>query len=219
MMKVTSNMSAISTLNTLNKSSEGGESTVNNDDMKKVKFEILCSKIYEYLNTCKEDGIRIYLFWNDEYDNKYMECVKNVCTYDCVAPVIGWGNNRCKDGFASYMAMYTLDNLHKEIDGMLDDKVSADSLDRVIGERHQRIYQVVFWNLLAVMIDPDVYEKDLSKVIDVAYSFDFTEAMMKDWCNAVKYVLEGNFKKDFLGADIKSPAGRTFFLHGGDYCD
>ena len=78
-------------------------------------------------------------------------------------------------------------------------------------------WRLIFWLLFAAAVDDEIYNKELSKIIEVAYLLDFNEPMIRDWCNAVKYTASGNkFDKD---CDLKfeTQQGKDFFLRGCEY--
>lgn len=55
-----------------------------------------------------------------------------------------------------------------------------------------KVYKLIFWWLVALALDNDLYDKYLDYVVDAADIFGFTEDMMSDWCDAVIYWLNGN---------------------------
>ena len=72
-------------------------------------------------------------------------------------------------------------------------------------------WRLIFWLLFAAAVDDEIYNEELSKIIEVAYLLDFDEPMIRDWCNAVKYIASGNkFDKD---CDLKfeTQQGKDFF--------
>lgn len=73
-------------------------------------------------------------------------------------------------------------------------------------------YRLIFWWLVILALDTDLYEKYLNYVIDAAHIFRFTEDMMDDWCEAVIYFLNGNIVEPGCNLTLKSEAGKKYFL-------
>ena len=176
---------------------------VSNDDMKVAKFNVLCNLVKDCLNKGRnyESTAKIYLFYGEEYKNNlFMSCVKEMCTRG--------------DG-----------ELHMQIAGLAHLISENDDISELISrvkrlKRNQRIFldavseyewDVIFWNLLAVTLDENVYEKNINKIIDLAYMFEFSEAMIKDWCRAVEFVLSGDFKEDFEQLNFETAEANQYF--------
>ena len=74
-------------------------------------------------------------------------------------------------------------------------------------------WRLIFWLLFAAAVDDEIYNKELSKIIELAYLLDFNEPMIRDWCNAVKYTASGNkFGKD-CNLKFETQQGKNFFLN------
>ena len=67
--------------------------------------------------------------------------------------------------------------------------------------------------LFATTIDDEIYNNELSGIIDLAYCLDFNEAMIRDWCRAIEYVLAGNHLNENCDLECESEEGNRFFLH------
>lgn len=78
--------------------------------------------------------------------------------------------------------------------------LSEKSLDKLIdvakdcnGCRGQKVcklnYQIIFFSLLALAVDNELYNEKVNVISDFAYLVGFDSAMMKDWTNVVKKVL------------------------------
>lgn len=74
----------------------------------------------------------------------------------------------------------------------------------------------VFWNLFLLAIDDDIYETQLSDVVELAHLLGFDEHMMRDWCRAVEYVLSGNHLSETCDLHCDTVEGAKFFLHSED---
>ena len=71
----------------------------------------------------------------------------------------------------------------------------------------------IFWNLFLLAIDDEAYNEQTADVMSLAQKFGFDEAMMRDWCNAVKYVLDGNMFSEDCDLVCETEEARRFFLH------
>lgn len=76
-------------------------------------------------------------------------------------------------------------------------------------------YNFVFWLLVMSAINDDIYNNELSEIIDIAYCLKFNEGMIRDWCKAVEYVLAGNHLSETCDLKLETEDGNKFFLHGG----
>lgn len=72
---------------------------------------------------------------------------------------------------------------------------------------------IIFWMLFTTAIDDEIYNNELSNIIDFAYCLDFNEVMIRDWCRAIEYVLAGNHLSEDCDLVCESEEGKTFFLH------
>ena len=79
------------------------------------------------------------------------------------------------------------------------------------GYRHH-LYKLIFWWLVVLALDNDLYNKYLDYVVDAADIFGFTEDMISDWCEAVIYWLNGNDINKNCNLELKTKEGKRFFL-------
>lgn len=177
-----------------------------NNNMKVAKFKVLCNLVNDCLNqgsNC-DKGAKIYLFYGKEYeDNLFMTCVKEMCTREN-------SPNRVFISFGFNDSLSEGDDISKLIDIVKKWKkfISHNvNLNTALKYRDD----VIFWNLLAVTLDENVYEKNINKIIDLAYMFEFSEAMIKDWCCAVEFVLSGDFKGDFEQLNFDTAEANQYF--------
>ena len=181
---------------------------VSNDDMKLAKFKVLCNLVNDCLNqgsNC-DKGAKIYLFYGKEYeDNLFMTCVKEMCTREN-------SPNRVVISFGFNDSLNEGDDISKLIDIVKEwkkFKIIPHNVHLNTALKYRD--DVIFWNLLAVTLDENVYEKNINKIIDLAYMFEFSEAMIKDWCCAVEFVLSGNFKGDFEQLNFDTDEANQYF--------
>ena len=79
------------------------------------------------------------------------------------------------------------------------------------GYRHH-LYKLIFWWLVVLALDNDLYNKYLDYVVDAADIFGFTEDMISDWCEAAIYWLNGNDINKDCNLELKTKEGKRFFL-------
>lgn len=72
---------------------------------------------------------------------------------------------------------------------------------------------LIFWLLFLAAINEDLYNNELSSIIDLAYCLKFDEPMIRDWCHAVEYVLTGNHLNEECDLQCETSVGKQFFLH------
>ena len=80
-------------------------------------------------------------------------------------------------------------------------------------ETKAKCYAIIFWMLFTTAIDDEIYNNELAGIIDLAYNLDFSEEMIRDWCRAIEYVLDGNHLSEDCDLVCKTVEGKKFFLH------
>ena len=73
--------------------------------------------------------------------------------------------------------------------------------------------RIVFWNLFLTAIDDEIYAEELSNVLDLAYIMGLNEKIVRDLCNGVNYVLDGNHLRQGCDLSCKTDEGKCFLLH------
>ena len=86
------------------------------------------------------------------------------------------------------------------------------------GYRHH-LYKLIFWWLVVLALDNDLYNKYLDYVVDAADIFGFTEDMISDWCVAAIYWLNGNDIYKNCDLQLKTAEGNRFFINKTDIDD
>ena len=79
-------------------------------------------------------------------------------------------------------------------------------------DRNFSSWYIIFWNLFLTALDDEIYNNQLSSVIDLAYILHFDEHMIRDWCRAVEYVLTGNRLSKGCDLHCDTVEGAGFFL-------
>lgn len=82
------------------------------------------------------------------------------------------------------------------------------------GEKNfNEFYRLVFWLLFAASVCDEIYNNDLSNIIDLAYCLGFDEGLTRDWCKAVAFVIGGGQIDEKTAIDFETSAAKSFFLH------
>ncbi len=90
---------------------------------------------------------------------------------------------------------------------------AAEAIDRFHANKYEtEEFRLVFWLLFMASVDNDIYNNEFSAIIDMAYCLGFDEAMIRDWCRAVEYVLSGNFLTFGCDLNCETSNGKHIFL-------
>lgn len=82
------------------------------------------------------------------------------------------------------------------------------------GEKNfNEFYRLIFWLLFSASVDDEIYNNELSNIVDLAYCLGFDEALMRDWCKVVAYVVGGAQLDEKSPLQLETDAGNIFFLH------
>lgn len=71
----------------------------------------------------------------------------------------------------------------------------------------------LFWMLFVLKIIDALDDKIGIKIRSQAVEYGFNEAMIRDWCRAIEYVLAGNNLSEDCDLECESEEGKLFFLH------
>ena len=71
----------------------------------------------------------------------------------------------------------------------------------------------LFWMLFVLKIIDALDDKIGVKIRSQAIEYGFNEAMLRDWCRAIEYVLAGNHLSEDCDLECESEEGKRFFLH------
>lgn len=72
--------------------------------------------------------------------------------------------------------------------------------------------RLIFWLLFGAAANDDIYNNELSNIVDLAYCFDFNEKMLRDWCKAVKFMAENGKLDKNSGFQLETAEGKKFFV-------
>lgn len=161
----------------------------NTGDMKVLKFKTIINDIYEkfggstkYIGESGTHPVKILL--NVEKENPFINCIVNLEAH-----------HPCGEHFDSNM------------EGVIKTaRACSSGCSSIMGCSVAR--QTVFFALMALAIDNDLYNEKIEIVSDAAYLMGFTEEMMEDWINAVKKVL---LAERINSKTMKTEQARLFF--------
>ena len=74
-------------------------------------------------------------------------------------------------------------------------------------------YRLIFWLLFSASACDEIYNNELSNIVDLAYCLGFDEKLMRDWCKAVAFVINGGQLAENSPIQLETAEGKQFFLH------
>ena len=93
----------------------------------------------------------------------------------------------------------------------IDKWESRDGMPRI----YSKLY-TVFWNLLLVAMDDELYSEYVPMVAQLAQYLSLDEPIMRDLCRGVKYVLSGKELSPDCDLQCETAEVGKFFLHTGE---
>ena len=82
------------------------------------------------------------------------------------------------------------------------------------GEKNfNEFYRLIFWLLFSASVCDEIYNNELSNIVDLSYCLGFDEKLMRDWCKAVAFVVGGGQLDENSQLALETDAGKAFFLH------
>ena len=73
--------------------------------------------------------------------------------------------------------------------------------------------RLIFWLLFGAAANDEIYNNELSNIVDLAYCFDFNEKILRDWCKAVSFVAaNGKLDKD-SPLQLETAYAKKFFIN------
>ena len=92
-------------------------------------------------------------------------------------------------------------------------QVYRDAKSKPSEKGFNEFYRLIFWLLFGAAINDEIYNGEISNIVDLAYCLGFDEALMRDWCKAVAYILDGGQFAENCSLQLETPEGNAFFLH------
>lgn len=71
--------------------------------------------------------------------------------------------------------------------------------------------RLIFWLLFSAAANDEVYNRELSNIVDLAYCFDFDEKLLRDWCRAVTFFATNGKLDKNSGLKLETDEGKKFF--------
>lgn len=160
--------------------------------------------------------------YNGKSQNTYVKT-----TVECIFPGANWTRKFRKIPYNSNIVEYgvSVDDLDRTRKGESSAHIWRDDLQFPNSHETTNLvsmlrfkdkmfhYYNAFWNLFLLGLDEDVYNSQLSNVIELVHYFNFDEPMLRDWCHAVEYVMNGNKLSENCDLKCETVEGRRFFLH------
>ena len=72
--------------------------------------------------------------------------------------------------------------------------------------------RLIFWLLFSAAANDDIYNNELSNIVDLAYCFDFDDKILRDWCKAVTFVATNGKLDKNSPLKLETAAAKNFFL-------
>lgn len=93
-------------------------------------------------------------------------------------------------------------------------QMHRDIKSKPSGEKNfNEFYRLIFWLLFSASIDDEIYNNELSNIVDMAYCLGFDEKLMRDWCKVVAFIVGGSQLDETSPLQLETPEANAFFLH------
>lgn len=183
------------------------ERSISLDEMKALKFKSMIEDVAQKLGVSAETTnvknipgskrvTQVSLLLGDKANNVFSDIILNRKVSD----------RDCPMGYTGGIIQY--DGGTQE---SIEELLSSDYCSKTCSRKWSgcsRPGQTIFYALLALAVDNDLYDEKLEIVSDVAYLMGFNEDMMEDWTIAVKRFL---LAKKLNSKNMKTEEARLFF--------
>lgn len=71
--------------------------------------------------------------------------------------------------------------------------------------------RLIFWLLFSAAANDEIYNNELSNIVDLAYCFDFNEKILRDWCKAVAYFATNGKLDNESQLQFETDTAKQFF--------
>ena len=92
-------------------------------------------------------------------------------------------------------------------------QIYRDFKSKPADKSFNEFYRLIFWLLFASSICDEIYNNELSNIIDLAYCLGFDEGLTRDWCKVVAFVVGGGQLSETSPLDLETATAKAFFLH------
>ena len=169
-------------------------------DMKLTKFLAMLQDVDRYLSG-RSGGVFMFSGTGTKYKAYYSNQLKRYNS-DVFVSVMEVNFNPDKSSPLEIVEEQGIINLYRD----LKNKPGAN-------KSFNEFYRLIFWLLFSAAVSDEIYNNELPNIIDFAYCLGFDEALTRDWCKAVAYVIEGNKLSDKSKIDFETREAKAFFLH------
>ena len=173
--------------------------------------------------TSKLDSFEFYYnvftpTWIHESNNEFIKVIVSELDPDKFRTSCGLGNVEKYDSLLDLVSSSSNKYIYlKEINKLpRKSSIHSKNYEFTYGYESYRhhLYKLIYWWLVVLALDKDLYDKYLDYVVDAADIFGFTEDMMDDWCNAAIYWLNGNEINRNCKLKLKTNEGKLFLRNG-----
>ena len=166
------------------------------EEMKLIKFETiitnLCKKFgevyrYKYFNNYDENKNPLKYLLGKNSNNKYVQIIlDNSFNKEIITQTVKDSSSGSRFSFAFKDLDYSDKNITiKELIDACSESVDDNFYINDFGG------QIIFFALMTIAIDNELYNEKVSIISDMAYLIGFNSEKIKDWVFVVKTVLEG----------------------------
>ena len=166
-------------------------------DMKLTKFRAMVQDADRFLSGRTGSG---FMFGSGKYKTYQVSQFKRYNS-DMFTSILESTFNPGKTGPLDVVDEQGLIQLYRD--------VKAKSGEKGLNE----FYRLIFWLLFSAAVNDEIYNNELTNIIDLAYCLGFNEDMTRDWCKAVAYIISGNKFGENVNLQLSTAAGKSFFLH------
>lgn len=190
------------------------------EETKLTKFETIITEIQEWFNLNDSRRIAFTMKRLDDFPEKnftfnlshMVPCRPSFLDGYNSNPYVALLQKIVGSSFPSDNVTTDMDKIIKVYkDAQKDDRANPRAASAGISAQSRN--QMIFWMLFLAALDDEIYNNELDSIIDIAYCMDFNEAMIRDWCRAVEYIMQGNRLQEGCDFPCETIEGARFFLH------
>lgn len=184
------------------------------DEIKLVKFKNVIKDIGESKKVqVKAGSINPFkIIFGINITNSYIYTImkESVANGDFNLPKYLFGPSiKVRENNSAEEFYYDKDSYANEIDCV--------GMEKIIEYGKRNKYEggkILFWSLMIIAIDENLYNEKIDIIADMAYLFKFSEEMLEDWITGVKFILQGEkLTKDFNKKEkFKTKEAKEFFF-------
>lgn len=167
--------------------------------MKQTKFKALVQNTDRYL-AGRSGSVFMFGGANAKYKTYFVPQFKRYNSDSFIA-VMESTFNPGKSGPLETLDEQGLIQMHRDIKNKAGEK------------NFNEFYRLIFWLLFSASIDDEIYNNELSNIVDLAYCLGFDENLIRDWCKVVAFVVNGGQLDEKSPIQLETAAGNAFFLH------